>query len=205
MDLNAALTSSSNVMSSTKNFMSKLSDDVPTMHRRNVSFQAPSFPVTPPFWNKMESILQKVGLSTLSKRFADEKIDPCVILEMSDSCLMRLGVETLGDCVHLKENCRQFADGERRTNVASRELCRLFSSSAVDRRKKEAFSAVQQPPYLSLAPVLPYLLGKKPPPQFSTSYETSLDVKLCKLLSPSGTPCNAKRSSSFLALVTAPI
>ena len=126
MDLNAALTSSSNVMSSTKSLMSKLSDDIPTIHRRNVSFQAPSFPLIPPFWNKMESILQKVGLSTLSKRFADEKIDPHVILAMSDSCLMRLGVETLGDCVRLKENCRQFADGERRTNVPSRELCRLF-------------------------------------------------------------------------------
>ena len=106
-------------MSSTKSLMSKLSDDIPTMHRRNVSFQAPSFPLIPPFWNKMESILQKVGLSTLSERFADEKIDPHVILAMSDSCLMRLGVETLGDRVRLKENCKQFADGERRTNVAS--------------------------------------------------------------------------------------
>ena len=117
MDLNAALTSSSNVMSSTKSLMSKLSDDIPTMHRMNVSFQAPSFPLILPFWNKMESILQKVGLSKLSKRFAVEKIDPHVILAMSDSCLMRLGVETL-----------------------------LFSCSAVDRGKKEAFSAVQQPP-----------------------------------------------------------
>ena len=63
----------------------------------------------------MESILQKVGLSTLSERFADEKIDPHVILAMSDSSLMRLGVETLGDRVRLKENCKQFADGERRT------------------------------------------------------------------------------------------
>ena len=44
----------------------------------------------------MESILQKVGLSTLSKRFADEKIDPHVILAMSESCLIRLGVETRG-------------------------------------------------------------------------------------------------------------
>ena len=45
MDLNAALTSSSNVMSSTKSLIRKLSDDIPTMHRRNVSFQAPSFPL----------------------------------------------------------------------------------------------------------------------------------------------------------------
>ena len=97
MDLNAALTSSSNVMSSTKSLMSKLSDDIPTIHRRNVSFQAPSFPLIPPFWNKMESILQKVGLSTLSKRFADGKIDPDIILAVSESCLMRLGVETLGE------------------------------------------------------------------------------------------------------------
>ena len=64
----------------------------------------------------MESILQKVGLS---ERFADAKIDPHVILAMSDSCRMRLGVETLGDRVRLKENCKQFADGERRINVAS--------------------------------------------------------------------------------------
>ena len=46
MDINAALTSTSNVMSSTKSLMSKLSDDIPTMHHRNVSFQAPSFPLT---------------------------------------------------------------------------------------------------------------------------------------------------------------
>ena len=93
--------------------------DTPTMHRRNVSFQVPSFSLIPPFWNKMESILQEFGLSTLSKRFADEKIDPHVILAMSYSCLMCLGVETLADRVRLKENCKQFADGERQTNVAS--------------------------------------------------------------------------------------
>ena len=74
VDLNAALTSSGNVMSSTKSLMSKLSDDIPTLHRRNVSFQAPSFP----------------------KRFADGNIDPHIILAMSDSCLIRLGVETRG-------------------------------------------------------------------------------------------------------------
>ena len=119
MDLNEALSSSNNVMSSTKSLMSKPSDDIPKMHRRNVSFQAPLFPLIPPFWNKMEFIVQKVGLSTLSERFVDEKIDPLVILAMSDSCLMRLGVETLGDRVCLKENCKQFADGKRRTNVAS--------------------------------------------------------------------------------------
>ena len=96
VDLNAALTSSGNVVSSTKSLMSKLSDDIPTLHRRNVSFQAPSFPLIPPFWNKIESILQKVGLSTLSKQFADGKIDPHVILAMSESCLIRLGVETRG-------------------------------------------------------------------------------------------------------------
>ena len=120
MDLNAALTFSSNVMSSTKSLMSNaMRIDTPTMHRRNVSFQVPSFSLIPPFWNKMESILQEFGLSTLSKRFADEKIDPHVILAMSYSCLMRLGVETLADRVRLKENCKQFADGERQTNVAS--------------------------------------------------------------------------------------
>ena len=94
VDLNAALTSSGNVVSSTKSLMSKRSDDIPTLHRRNVNFQAPSFPLIPPFWNKIESILQKVGLSTLSKQFADGKIDPHVILAMSESCLIRLGVET---------------------------------------------------------------------------------------------------------------
>ena len=85
MDLNAALTFSSNVMRSTKSLMSNaMRIDIPTRHRRNVSFQALSFPLIPPFWNKMESILQEVGISTLSKRFADENIDPHVILAMSD-------------------------------------------------------------------------------------------------------------------------
>ena len=45
----------------------------------------------------MESILEQLGLGTLLERFAEETVDAEVILSMSESSLIRLGVETLGD------------------------------------------------------------------------------------------------------------
>ena len=68
---------------------------------------------------KMESILEQLGLGTLFERFAEEKVDPEVILSMSESSLIRLGVETLGDRVRIKERCKHFVDEERTRSLAS--------------------------------------------------------------------------------------
>ena len=67
----------------------------------------------------MESILEQLGLGTLFERFAEEKVDPEVILSMSESSLIRLGVETLGDRVQIKERCKQFVVEERTRSLAS--------------------------------------------------------------------------------------
>lgn len=55
----------------------------------------------------MEAILGQLGLSTLLERFQEEKIDPHVVLSMTESCLTRLGVVTIGDRVRIKELCKQ--------------------------------------------------------------------------------------------------
>jgi len=54
----------------------------------------------------MESILEQLGLGTLLERFSREKVDPEVVLLMSESSLIRLGVETLGDRIRIKERCK---------------------------------------------------------------------------------------------------
>ena len=67
----------------------------------------------------MESILEQLGLGTLLERFIDEKVDPEVILSMSESSLIRLGVETLGDRIRIKDLCKKFVDEERNSSTAN--------------------------------------------------------------------------------------
>ena len=62
----------------------------------------------------MESILEQLGLGTLLERFSSEKVDPEVVLSMSESSLIRLGVETLGDRIRIKERCKQYVEGDKR-------------------------------------------------------------------------------------------
>ena len=62
----------------------------------------------------MESILEQLGLGTLLERFSSEKVDPEVVLSMSESSLIRLGVETLGDRIRIKEHCKQYVEGDNR-------------------------------------------------------------------------------------------
>ena len=62
----------------------------------------------------MESILEQLGLETLLERFSSEKVDPEVVLSMSESSLIRLGVETVGDRIRIKERCKQYVEGDKR-------------------------------------------------------------------------------------------
>ena len=61
----------------------------------------------------MESILEQLGLSTLLERFSDEKVDPHVVLAMSESALIRSGVATMGDRIRIKQLCKEAVDCSR--------------------------------------------------------------------------------------------
>ena len=128
MDLNAALSSSNNVMSSTKSLMSKLSDDIPTMHRRNVSFQAPLFPLIPSqireFFvimavSMMSSVLKKVNLGYLEGKFQQEKITPDLVCKLSVQELESLGLTSRRDMMALRIECAMFGGETPRKVQAS--------------------------------------------------------------------------------------
>ena len=54
----------------------------------------------------MEKILEKIGLGTLIGRFQEERIEPEIVLAMTDGELTRLGISTMGDCIRLRRTCR---------------------------------------------------------------------------------------------------
>ena len=58
----------------------------------------------------MDKILEEAGLSTLLPRFNDERIEPELIVAMTDAELTRLGVTTIGDRVRLRSICRKKKD-----------------------------------------------------------------------------------------------
>ena len=49
-------------------------------------------------------------MEALLERFSDEKVDPHVVLAMSESALTRLGVATMGDRIRMKQPCREAVD-----------------------------------------------------------------------------------------------
>ena len=53
----------------------------------------------------MNKILQSLGMSMLSKKFEDERVDFNVIMSASDEDLIRLGVRTIGDRVSQIKRC----------------------------------------------------------------------------------------------------
>ena len=59
---------------------------------------------------KMDEILEEAGLSTLLTRFNEERIEPELIVAMTDAELTRLGVTTIGDRVRLRSVCRKKKD-----------------------------------------------------------------------------------------------
>ena len=50
----------------------------------------------------MEAILEQLGLSALLERFSDEKVDTHVVLAMSESAPIHLGVATMGDRIRIR-------------------------------------------------------------------------------------------------------
>ena len=54
----------------------------------------------------MEKILEKIGLGTLIGRFQEERIEPEIVLAMTDGELTRLGISTMGDRIRLRRTCR---------------------------------------------------------------------------------------------------
>lgn len=54
----------------------------------------------------MEKILEELGLGTLTERFKEERIEPDIVLAMTDGELTRLGISTMGDRIRLRRTCR---------------------------------------------------------------------------------------------------
>ena len=54
----------------------------------------------------MDKVLEDAGLSTLRERFLEERVDPEIVIAMSDAELARLGVQTIGDRIRLRSACR---------------------------------------------------------------------------------------------------
>ncbi|XP_070581505.1 uncharacterized protein [Ptychodera flava] len=53
----------------------------------------------------MERILRELGLGNLLQKFLDERVDPKVVISLSDGQLERLGVSTIGDRSRLRSKC----------------------------------------------------------------------------------------------------
>ena len=77
----------------------------------------------------IEAILRKLKLEKLIVKFQEEHVDISVVLSLSDNELMRLGVDTIGDRVRLKELCKeaQSESGEilRASSSQQRESVRV--------------------------------------------------------------------------------
>ena len=54
----------------------------------------------------MEKILEKIGLGTLVGRFQEERIEPEIVLALTDGELTHLGISTMGDRICLRRTCR---------------------------------------------------------------------------------------------------
>ena len=78
----------------------------------------------------MDKILEEAGLSTLLPRFNDERIEPELIVAMTDAELTRLGVTTIGDRVRLRSICRKkkdiYTENESTSSTNAVAPCRFF-------------------------------------------------------------------------------
>ena len=88
----------------------------------------------------MEVILQELGLGTLIDRFSEERVDLDVLVSLNDNELVRLGVNTIGERVRLRELCRKkLADSQpgtqSRSSVLAQERSLLFAPSTSTSRR----------------------------------------------------------------------
>ena len=86
-----------------------------------------------------KAILEQLGLSTLLERFSDEKVDQNVVLAMSESALIRLGVATMGDRIRMKQLCKEAVDCSGDSNgvdSVDRDSSRSSTSAAEQVREE---------------------------------------------------------------------
>ncbi len=81
----------------------------------------------------MDKLLEAAGLVTLLERFKEERIEPELVLAMTDAELTRLGVTTIGDRVRLRAVCKDRKDSNPETTSPS-------SSTAVSSRSNPVSS-----------------------------------------------------------------
>ena len=84
----------------------------------------------------MESILNQLNLGTLSERFLNERINPEVVLSMSDSALTDLGVNTIGDRIRFRELCTSYVSKQRQEgdNAAASSTTMSYKDSVRQER-----------------------------------------------------------------------
>ena len=86
---------------------------------------------------EMDKILEEAGLSTSLSRFNEERIEPELIIAMTDAELTRLGVTTIGDRVRLRNVCRKKKDisteneGASKADIGSPSSLDAAASSSV--------------------------------------------------------------------------
>ena len=83
----------------------------------------------------MNKILEEVGLSTLLARFNDERIEPELIVAMTDAELTRLGVTATGDRVRLRSVRRKKKDintENESTSSTTTKMRIVYDASAKD-------------------------------------------------------------------------
>ena len=79
----------------------------------------------------MDEILEEAGLLTLLSRFNDERIEPKLIVAMTDTELTQVGVTTIGDRVRLRSICRKKKDIYTENESTSSTNAVALSSSDV--------------------------------------------------------------------------
>ena len=81
---------------------------------------------------QMESILNNLGLGVLSERFARERMEPETVLSASDADLERLGVDTIGQRIRIRELCSKEMEQQQSGTLAAlvqQERSLLFTPS----------------------------------------------------------------------------
>ena len=68
---------------------------------------------------QMESILNNLGLGVLSERFARERMEPETVLSASDADLERLGVDTIGQRIRIRELCSKEMEQQQSGTLAA--------------------------------------------------------------------------------------
>lgn len=81
----------------------------------------------------MEEILKEIGLSVLIEKFKEERIDEKIALSLTDSELIRLGVDTIGDRARFRELCKvSTTSGDDSDKRATTSTCASGSGATAE-------------------------------------------------------------------------